>query len=156
VPPEWGYDPIEKEKKRLHDLLNAIMLLRSDGVHRAGVVGAYHVRGVAPLMARTILLYEMMSNTPLKGIVLARVLFCNNEIEQRIREAMDALGDTFKFLISGHPTMHPDAGFIDLVSFLPGSFTWLILCCRLILRTGIRSLASSSEPSCATARGCSH
>jgi hypothetical protein len=26
VPPEWGYSPIEKEKKRLHNLLNTITL----------------------------------------------------------------------------------------------------------------------------------
>jgi hypothetical protein len=45
VPPSWGYGPIEKEKRRLCDLINAIMLLRSGDVHGAGIIGAYHARG---------------------------------------------------------------------------------------------------------------
>jgi hypothetical protein len=46
----------------------------------------------------------------------------NSDIEQRIREAMDVPNDTFKFLILGHPTMCPDAGFINLVSLFLVSF----------------------------------
>jgi hypothetical protein len=38
VPPEWGYGPVEKEKRRLHDLIDAVVLLRTGGVHGAGVV----------------------------------------------------------------------------------------------------------------------
>jgi hypothetical protein len=45
VPPEWGYGPVEKEKKRLRDLINAVTLLRSGDVHGASVIGAYHARG---------------------------------------------------------------------------------------------------------------
>jgi hypothetical protein len=45
VPPEWGYVPVEKEKKRLRDLINAVTLLRSGGVRGASVIGAYHARG---------------------------------------------------------------------------------------------------------------
>jgi hypothetical protein len=45
VPPEWGYSSVEKEKRRLRDLLNTIMWLRSGGVGGAGVIGAYHMRG---------------------------------------------------------------------------------------------------------------
>jgi hypothetical protein len=73
VPPaEWGYDPVEKEKKRLHDLIDAVMLLRSGSVRGDGVTRAYHARGVALLMARTLPLYEMTPNAPLEGTMLAQ------------------------------------------------------------------------------------
>jgi hypothetical protein len=42
--------------------------------------------------------------------------------QQCIREAMDVLDDMFKFLISGHPAMRPNVGFIDLVSSFLVSF----------------------------------
>jgi CRISPR/Cas system-associated protein Cas7 (RAMP superfamily) len=45
VPPEWGYSSVEKEKRRLRDLLNAVTRLRSGGFGGAGVNGAYHTRG---------------------------------------------------------------------------------------------------------------
>jgi hypothetical protein len=122
VPSEWGYGPIEKEKRRLCDLIDTIVLLRSGGIHGASTVRAYHVRRVAPLMARTFSLYEMMPDTLLEGTVLARGPYHNNDIEQRIREAMDVLDDTFKFSISGHPAMCPNVGFFDLVSLFPVSF----------------------------------
>jgi hypothetical protein len=66
-----GYSPIEKEKKRLHNLLNAVTLQRSGSVCGASVIGAYHARGVAPLMARTLSLYEMTPDAPLEGSMLA-------------------------------------------------------------------------------------
>jgi hypothetical protein len=28
VPPEWGYGPVKKEKRRPHDLIDALALLR--------------------------------------------------------------------------------------------------------------------------------
>jgi hypothetical protein len=62
VPPEWGYGPIKKEKRRLCDLLNAVALLRSGSVYGAGIIGVYHARGVAPLMARTLSLYKMTTH----------------------------------------------------------------------------------------------
>jgi hypothetical protein len=50
-------DPVDMEKRRLDDLLKAIMLLKHHGLHTVSVVGAYHARRVASLMARTLLLY---------------------------------------------------------------------------------------------------
>ena len=57
----WSWGPLEKEKKRLCDLLDAIALLKNHGLRGAGVIGAYHVRRVAPLMARALPLYGMMA-----------------------------------------------------------------------------------------------
>ena len=63
APPVWGWGPPEKEKKRLYDLLDAITLMKNHGLHGASVIGAYHTRRVAPLMARALLLYGMTPNT---------------------------------------------------------------------------------------------
>ena len=59
VPPVWGWGPPEKEKKRMRDILDAIVFLKNHGLHGANVIGAYHVRRVVPLMARALPLYEM-------------------------------------------------------------------------------------------------
>jgi hypothetical protein len=53
VPLEWGYGPAKNEKRTLHDLIDAVVLLRSGNIHGANIIGAYHMRGVAPLMGHT-------------------------------------------------------------------------------------------------------
>ena len=57
VPPLWPWVPPVKEKKRMHDLLEAITFLKTHGLYGASVIGGYHVRRVAPLMARVLPLY---------------------------------------------------------------------------------------------------
>jgi hypothetical protein len=122
APNQWGYGPIEKEKRRLCDLIDAIALLQSGGFCGVSVIGAYHARGVAPLMVRTLALYGMTPYVPLEGTVLTWGPHRNSEIEQRIMEATNMLNDTFEFPILGHPTMHSDRVFIDLVSLFLVSF----------------------------------
>jgi hypothetical protein len=71
-PPEsWGWDPVDAEKRRLGDLLMAIVLLKHHSLHATGIVRAYHARRVAPLMARVLSLYQMTPEAPLKGTVLS-------------------------------------------------------------------------------------
>ena len=59
APQVWSWGPPEKEKKRMCDILDTIMFLKSHGLRGAGVIGAYHARRVAPLMARALSLYGM-------------------------------------------------------------------------------------------------
>ena len=59
VPPSWPWGPPIKEKKRMHDLLEAITFLKTHDLCEAGVIGEYHVRWVAPLMACVLPLYGM-------------------------------------------------------------------------------------------------
>ena len=59
APPSWPWGPLVKEKKRMHDLLEAITFLKTHGLRRASVIRGYHARRVAPLMARALLLYRM-------------------------------------------------------------------------------------------------
>lgn len=65
-------------------------------------------------MAHTLPLYRMTLGAQLDGTVLAREALHDSEIAQHIKEAMEESDATF--LISGHPAMWPDAGFVDLVS----------------------------------------
>ena len=70
VPPMWPWGPPDKEKKRMHDILKAIVSLRSRGLHGASIIGSYHGRRVAPLMARALLLFWMVPVVELDGTVL--------------------------------------------------------------------------------------
>jgi hypothetical protein len=67
-----GVGTPKKEKKRLCDHLDAIALLKCNSLRRAGVIGVYHVRKVALLMARALPLYEMVPDTWLDGMVVAQ------------------------------------------------------------------------------------
>ena len=112
----WPWGPLVKEKKRMRDLLEAIASLRSRCLRGAGVIGAYHVRRVVPLMTRGLSLYEMMPDTQLVGTTLTQGLLCDNEVAQHVKEAMGEADVVF--LILGHPVMRPDAGFTELLSGL--------------------------------------
>ena len=43
----------------MRDLLEAITFLKTRGLRGAGIIGGYHARRVAPLMARVLPLYRM-------------------------------------------------------------------------------------------------
>ena len=44
VPPSWPWGPPIKEKKRMHNLLEAIVFLKTHGLHGASVIRGYHAR----------------------------------------------------------------------------------------------------------------
>jgi hypothetical protein len=77
---------------------------------------------VAPLMACTLLLNQMMPVVLLEGTVLSLEPLHNSEIEQRIQEAMEVNIVMFEFLILGDPVMCPKLGFIEMVCLFPVSF----------------------------------
>ena len=43
----------------MRDLLEAIVFLKTHGLYGASIIGGYHMRRVAPLMSRILLLYGM-------------------------------------------------------------------------------------------------
>ena len=53
----------------------------------AGVIGGYHARRVASLMARVLPLYGMTPGAQLVGTTLAQGLLRDSEVAQRIKEA---------------------------------------------------------------------
>ena len=65
----WRYGAIVKEQKRLGDLLKAIVTLKGHDPRGTGIVGAYHVRRLAPLMTRTLLMYQMTPDSVPEGTV---------------------------------------------------------------------------------------
>ena len=118
-----------KEKKHITDLLAALHALKERGVKGSGIIGAYHTRRVAPLMARALPLYRMMPRMSFEGMVLVDEALPPSKVAQRIKEAMEPSKDTtrvildFVFLEPGHPPMRPEPGFIKFISFLsPYSF----------------------------------
>ena len=60
VPPSWPWGPPIKEKKRMHDLLEAIAFLKTHNLRGPSIIGGYHARRVALLMSRVLPLYGMM------------------------------------------------------------------------------------------------
>jgi hypothetical protein len=76
------------EEDRRH--LAATKILRKGGVKRSDIIGAYHVRRVAPLMARALPMHRMVPVTPLEGMVLAEGPLANSKITQRLKEVMDS------------------------------------------------------------------
>ena len=89
APDAWRYGPIAKEQKRLGDLLKAIMTLKGHGLHVTGVVGAYHIRRLVPLMARALPMYKMTPDSTPEGMVMvAYEALSVGEMAQCIKEAM--------------------------------------------------------------------
>ena len=95
-----------------------------------GIIDAYHARRVAPLMACTLPLYQMVPRAPFKGTVLADEALRPSEVAQRIKEAMEPMKDSigavldFVYPVSGHPQMWPESGFVEFVSFLSPCFSF--------------------------------
>ena len=98
----------------------------------SGIVGAYHARRVAPLMARALPLHQMVPEASFEGTVLVDEVLPFFEVAQRIKEAMEPMKDSagavldFVYSVPGHPPMQPEPGFVDFVSFL-ASCSFLLL-----------------------------
>jgi len=109
-----------KEQKRLGDLLKAITTLKGRGLHGTSIIGAYHVRRLAPLMACALLMYRMTSNsTPEGTVMVAGEALSVGEMAQCIKEVMECPTDPSVDLapvypVPGHPTMRPDVGLVEL------------------------------------------
>ena len=123
VPRSWKWGVLDKEKKKIKDHLAALQILKERSVKGSGIIGAYHARRVAPLMARVLPLHQMVPRAPFEGTVLVDEALPPSEVAQRIKEAMEPSKDTagvildFVFLVPGHPPMRLKSGFIDFVSF---------------------------------------
>jgi hypothetical protein len=123
APKQWGWGVPYKDKKEIDDQRTTIVFLKESGLKGSCVISTYHAMRVAPLMARTLPMYQMAPGTSLEGTMLAKGALPNAKIAQRIKEAMEAAWDTagvildFVYLVPRHPVMRPDAGFIEFVSF---------------------------------------
>jgi hypothetical protein len=80
----------------------------------ARVIAAFHERRVLPLMRRARQLDEMVPNAPLKGTVLMMGELDHEEIKKRIKSVLGSV--PFDAALDVHPPMHPNDGFIEMVS----------------------------------------
>ena len=55
----------------------------------SGIIGTYHVRGVAPLMRRAFPLHMMAPRASLDGTTLAEGALSPSEVVQHIKEVME-------------------------------------------------------------------
>ena len=118
---KWGVP--NKDKKRIKDHLATLQILKERGVKGSRIIGAYHMRRVAPLMAHVLPLYRMVPGESFEGTVLVDEALAPSEVAQRIKEAMelskDTTGSTLEHVypVPGHPPMRPEPGFLEFVSF---------------------------------------
>ena len=80
APESWGWDVTAKGKKHLNGLLAALQTLKERGVKGSGIIGAYHTRRVAPLMARALPLYQMVPEVSFEGTVLVDEALPHSEV----------------------------------------------------------------------------
>ena len=102
----------------------AIRILKERGMKGSGIIGAYHVWRVVPLMRRTLVLHMMAPRASLDRTALAEGALSPSEVTQRINEAMEPPRDDagaildFVYPVPGHPPMWPKPGYIVFISFL--------------------------------------
>ena len=119
-----------KEKKHLNDLLAALRTLKDRGMKGSGIIGAYHARRVAPLMAHALPLYQMVPEASFEGTVFVDEALPYSEVAQRVKEAMEPTKDSrgaildFVYPVPGHPPMRPEPGFVDFVSLFSLRFSF--------------------------------
>ena len=107
------------DRSRLQPLLDAVMRLIQADVTWMGVAGAYHARGVAPLMRRSLPLNMMTDSIEPSGTVLRGGRPSDEAIVALLKDAFEDPVPGFPFV--GHPPMHPDPGAIVIVSVRPCS-----------------------------------
>jgi len=129
APASWGWGVQTKDKKHISDLLSALHALKGRGVKGSGIIGAYHARRVAPLMARVLPLHRMTPGMSFEGTVLVDEALPYSEVAQRVKEATEPTKDSagrvldIVYPVPGHPPMRPEPGFFEFVSpLLPHSF----------------------------------
>ena len=117
APESWKWGVLTKEKKHITDLLAALHTLKNRGVKGWRIIGAYHARRVAPLMARALPLHRMVPGVSFEGTVLVDEALPPSKVVQRIKEAMeptkDSTGDVLDdvYPVPGIPQCGRNQGF---------------------------------------------
>ncbi|RLM73922.1 uncharacterized protein C2845_PM15G00290 [Panicum miliaceum] len=107
LPLVWRYGQPRKNKKRLPVLLDAIAHLKESVLTGIGVIGTYHQKLVAPLMARSLPMYVMDPLLAYSGIMLTIGEISASEVRQHVLEAIDA--KEVEYPVPGYPVMLPDS-----------------------------------------------
>lgn len=86
----WTWGVPRKELKKIEDHLQAVRILKERGLSIEGVIGAYHQRRVAPLMARALPLHWMGIEMSPMGAALTEVPVSPSEVARRVWDVMEA------------------------------------------------------------------
>ena len=70
VPGSWKWGAPDKDKKRIKDHLAVLQILKERGMKGSGIIGAYHMQRVAPLMSHALPLYLMAHGASPEGTTL--------------------------------------------------------------------------------------
>ena len=117
VPRSWKWGVPNKDKKRIKDHLAALQILKERGVKGSGIIGAYHMRRVVPLMVCVLPLHQMVPGVSFEGTVLVDEALPPFEVAQCIKEAMEPSKDfvgvvlDHLYLVPRHPLMRLELGF---------------------------------------------
>jgi hypothetical protein len=100
----------------------------------------FHERRVLPLMRWAHRLDEMVPNAPLEGTMLVMGELDREEIKKHIKSALGSVPPDVALDV--HPPMHPDDGFVEMVSAptLPLPTFPLASLCSFLPDPGLRRL----------------
>ena len=76
----WKWGVPDKDKKRIKDHLATLQIQKERGVKGSGIIGSYHTRRVAPLMACALPLYRMVPGESFEGTVLVDEALAPSEV----------------------------------------------------------------------------
>ena len=80
APDSWKWGVPEKDKKKIWDHLTAIRILKESDLKGSGIIRAYHMRRMAPLMRHVLPLYAMVPEASFIGTVLAEGALSSSEV----------------------------------------------------------------------------
>jgi hypothetical protein len=115
APDAWRHGTPHERQKKLEPLLQALKVLREEGLTVAGVVAAIHRRRVLPLAERRLPLWEMTQEANWEGSRMSPDPLPHDALYRRVSVAM---GKPDPHALS-QPQMRPDQGCVALVSARP-------------------------------------
>jgi hypothetical protein len=119
----WRWGATREKQEKLQPLLHALHKLRDEGLTAAGVVAAIHCRRVLPLAERWLQLSEMRPGVNLEGSQMSSASLPDDDLHKRVAGTVGRLDAS----ALTQPVMHPDHGYVSLVSVR--SFSRFALSC---------------------------
>jgi len=105
-----------ERQARLEEYTDALQHLVGKGLTAAIVIANFHRRRVPPLMERKLPLFQMTGDAPFEGTRMVEEFLSDGVSAQRAGRAVSQppsnLADYWRV------SMHPDAGYIQVVSFV--------------------------------------
>jgi hypothetical protein len=111
----WRWGATRENKEKLQPILHALQKLHTEGLTAAGVVAAIHHRRVLPLAEQRLRLSEMEPGVDLEGSQMSSTSLSADDLLRRVASTVGRLDAG----VLGQPPMHPDHGYVSLVSVRP-------------------------------------